>query len=358
MKLAYQVNVRNLSAAVHNKQGVRAHSDSLTYGSDTEINPLRQIDQCVSLYKEFILDERTGIAFHLQIPIEVKNRRDVEVFRIEYPPHSYRPRMPITAFLQGSRLDSAIRNALPFENLPLLEPVFLEIGNGTTPKKISDENLSYNAASATYDFIKFEFSPSPANEGSELSEGAEIIKKMRLLERYQQYLAEKSYVWWSVIYQWMRSNLTDALAADFNRRLHRGRITYSVNAYFPILCVNGRLWQLSDAKFSECEALLTRVRVNGWPGKLRQELLYYTTEVPLILTHPNGLAKVLLESSSWFLKIEKKIKAADKRTKQRWYLESAFYQEAVTHFMRQQPRNDVRSDLDFFEMMQALADRD
>lgn len=342
--------------SAHNKQGVRVHSDSVTYGSDAEMN-LRQIDQCVSLYKEFVLDERTGIAFNLQIPIEVKNRRNVEVFGIEYPPHSYRPRMPITASLQGSRLSSTIRDALPFENMPLLTPVFLEISDGVTPKKIFDENLSYNAANAAYDFIKFEFSPSRVGEGSDLAMGTEIIKKMRLVERLEQYLVEKRYVWWSVIHDWMRSNLTDALAAEFNRRLFRGRISYSVNAYFPILCLNGRLWQLSDSKFSECEALLTRVRVKGWPGELRQQLLHYTTEVPLLLTHPDGLAKVLLEASSWFLKVEKNVKAADKKTKQRWHLESAFYQEAVAHFMRQHPRSDIRSDLDFFEMMQILGDR-
>src|SRR6266513_564123 len=314
--------------ALHNKQGIRVRSDSVTYGSDTEVNPLREIDQCVSLYKEFVLDERTGIAFHLQIPVEVKNRRDVEVFGIEYPPRSYRPRMPITAFMQGSSLSSTLESALQFEGLPLLAPVFLEIQDGTTPKSVRDENLSYKAAGAAYDFIKFELGTS-ADEGTDgpSLEGAQIIRKMRLVERFERYLTEKHYVWWSVIYDWMRSNLSDALATEFNRRLDRGRVPYSIDAYFPILCVNGRLWEHSAEKVVECNALLTRIRVKGWPGNLRQQLLHYTTEVPLVITNPDGLADLLRDASRWFLKVEKSIKSSDKRTKQRWHMEAAFYQE-------------------------------
>jgi hypothetical protein len=61
---------------VNKKKGVRVSTDSITYGNDTEESPLRQIDQRVQLYKEFILDERTGVQWILSVPIEVKYRKE------------------------------------------------------------------------------------------------------------------------------------------------------------------------------------------------------------------------------------------------------------------------------------------
>ena len=348
---------REFVRSVHNKHGVRADSTSVAYGSDTEESPFRQIDQCVSLYKEFVLDERTGIALECQIPIEVKNRRDVEVFGIDYEPDSYRPRMPIMAAMQGSRLSLTIKNNVPFERVPLLGPVFLEIKDGATPQKVFEENLTYNAAGAIYSFIEFDLSPSSDNDGSH-TYGFEIIGKMGLVEKFEKYLSKKHYAWWAVIYWWMRSNLTDAIATEFNRHIYPGRLTHSIKAYFPILCVNGQLWRHSASKFSECEALLTKVRVKGWPGKFRQQVLHYTAEVPLLVTNPNGLVPLFREALRWFLKIEKGLESADRVTKHRWHIESAFYQAAVRHLMRKQPWSEIRSDSDFFDTMQRLGERD
>jgi hypothetical protein len=236
--------------------------------------------------------------------------------------------------------------------------VFVEIQDGITPKKVCEENISYKAAGAAYDFIKFELGTSIGEDADEPSlEGSEIIRKMRLVERFERYLNEKHYLWWSVIYYWMRSNLSDALATEFNRRLDRGRVHYSIDAYFPILCVNGRLWQHSAAQFAMCSALLTRMRVSGWPGNLRQRLIHYTTEVPLVVTNPDGLAELLHAAKRWFLKVEKNIKSADKKTKQRWHMEAVFCQEAVAQFMRREPHSAIRSDLDFFDLMQNLGRR-
>src|SRR5258708_663382 len=90
----------------HKKQGVRVSTESITYGQDTEESPLRQIDQSLSLYKEFVLDELTGVQLHIHLPIEAKHRKDVEGFAIEYPPNSYRPRIPLVGFLHGSQLSA------------------------------------------------------------------------------------------------------------------------------------------------------------------------------------------------------------------------------------------------------------
>jgi hypothetical protein len=93
---------------VDKKKGVRVSTDSITYGDDTEQSPLRQIDQRVHFYKEFILDRRTGVQWILSVPIEVKYRKDVDVFGVNYPPGSYRPQMPMVGFFHGSQLSLAL----------------------------------------------------------------------------------------------------------------------------------------------------------------------------------------------------------------------------------------------------------
>lgn len=206
--------------------------------------------------------------------------------------------------------------------MPLLAPVFLEIKDGTTPKRVYEENLAYHSAGAAYDFIAFELAPSAEDNGDTYY--SEIIKKMRLVERFEQYLTEKRYAWWSVIYDWIRSNLKDALVIEFNRRIHASRLYQSIGAFFPILCVNGQVWRHAGSEFSACDALLTKARVKDWPGKLRQRLLYYTADVPLLVTNPNGLNGLFDEALRWFLRIEKGLKAADEKKKRRWHIESAF----------------------------------
>lgn len=73
------------------KKGARVSAESVTYGSDTEESPLRQLDQRVEFYKEFILDDRTGIQLIMSVLIEAKYRRDVETCAVAYPSGSYRP---------------------------------------------------------------------------------------------------------------------------------------------------------------------------------------------------------------------------------------------------------------------------
>ena len=67
------------------RRGARINAESITYGSDTEESPLRQIDQRVQFYKEFVRDEPTGIQLIMDVPIEAKYRRDVETCAVAYP---------------------------------------------------------------------------------------------------------------------------------------------------------------------------------------------------------------------------------------------------------------------------------
>ncbi len=330
-----------------NKQGVRISTESVTYGKDTEQSPLRQIDQCVNLYKEFILDERTGVQLQVHLPIEAKYRKDVEIIGVPYPPNSYRPRFPFVGFIHGSQLSGTLQRVLPFETVPLLHPVFVEITDGNTPKCVHAENLLYNAASALYDFIGFDLH----SEEEETAEEATIIDDLQLLKRFDQYLAEKRYAWWAVIYEWMKENLTQVLVDEFNRRLGRERIHYSIYAHIPVLCMNGALWEYSRGSFASIQALLTRVRVPRWPGELRRRLIKYTAEAPLLVTNPTWIAAVLAEALKWFLAIEESLKAADSALVDRWPIESAFYRAAVARAVQEYPEDRVRSDLDVFDWL-------
>lgn len=329
----------------HKKQGVRVSTDSITYGKDTEESPLRQIDQSLSLYKEFILDELTGVQLQVHLPIEAKYRKDLEGFGIEYPANSYRPRVPLVGFLRGSQLSERVHSLMPLANLMLSHVVFLEIRGASQPQKIHSENLVYNASAALYDFIKFDLGGE--EEQGESYEG-KVIQDMRLVDRFEQYLKEKHHAWFSVIRSWMLENLTDTLVEEYNRRLGKGRVYYSMTGHIPIVCLNGPLWSFRAGKFQPHEALLTRVRVPNWPGRLRRELIRYTAEAPLVVTNVGGLTRILKESLEWFLRLEASLKSSNGQIKKRWHLESAFYREALKENLRKYPHNELRSDLDFF----------
>ncbi len=332
--------------ATDKKHGVRVTADSLTYGATSQEASLREIDQCVSLYKEFTVDKLTGVALHVQVPIEAKNRNDVQIFGIDYPPHSYRPRLPLTGFLQGSNLCSLVEPLVPFSEVPLLNPVLLEIKDGSQPLGLFKENVLNNAAGALYDFLSFDLERHEQDHDEEEA----LIKA--LIKRFEKYLSEKRYAWWSVLHDWMNLTFTEAIVAEFNQTFRStGRVYYSINSWCPILCMNGPLWRYDGSKFFPCEALLTRVRVSGWPGKLRLSLIRYTTEAPLLLTNPAGLTGLLKQVAEWFLKIEREINAADNSVKNRCQLESTFYRAAIRHFMRLQRDESLRSDLDLFELM-------
>jgi hypothetical protein len=326
------------------KKEVLVSTESITYGDDTTESPLRQIDQRLNLYKEFILDERTGVQWQTSIPIEVKYRADVEVVGVNYPPKSYRPRIPITSSFQGSRLSQRLRLSL-FDDLPLVQPVFLKIEQGT-PREVHKENLVHNAAGALYDFVRFDLKE---NENSK--DEQKIISDLRLLTRFDSYLRKRRYAWWSVLYKWMAENLTDTLAREFNRRLGQGRVYYGVEAQVPTLCVNGPIWHYKPPDFTISDTLLTRVRVPQWPGALRRSLIGYTTEAPLLLTNTQGLRTLLDMCLAWFYRVESALKRANTATLLRWPIESTFYKAVVTKYSSEYPGSEVRSDIDVFDWL-------
>ena len=93
------------------------------------------------------------------------------------------------------------------------------------------------------------------------------------------------------------------------------------------------------------------MRIPNWPGRLRRELIRYTTEAPLVVTNVRGLTRILRESLEWFLSLEASLKSSNDQIKKRWHLESAFYREAVKENLRKYPDNELRSDLDIFQWL-------
>jgi hypothetical protein len=149
----------------------------------------------------------------------------------------------------------------------------------------------------------------------------------------------------------MRKASPPALVDEFNRRLGKGRVHYDIRGDIPIVCMNGGLWSLDAGKFRAQDALLARVRIPGWPGRLRRELIRYTPEAPLVVTNKKCLKRILNGGLEWFPSLEANLKSADDEPKKRWHLESAFYREALRENLGKYPEGELRSDLDVFDWL-------
>jgi hypothetical protein len=245
------------------KRGVHVRSDSLTYGLDSDPSPLRQIDQHIEFYKEFAINEQRGAVLRLQLPVEVKHRKELQLIGIPYPEHSYRPRMPVSGFLNGTDIFREIALDDPFASIPLLHPVLLEIPGGTTPQRVFGENLIHNAGSALYDYIRFDLT-GDVGDSPDLPYGADVIASMGLMEQFSDFLEKKSFAWWSILRTWMRDNFTEAVIQKFNEMVGNRRVFQGIHLYCPIICMDIPIWMYDGKVFSPCDSLITRVRVNHW----------------------------------------------------------------------------------------------
>jgi hypothetical protein len=306
----------------------------------------------VHFYKEFQLDEQTGIVLNVSVPIEAKWRKDIEAFGIRLPPESYMPRVPVASALYGSSLGYAVLlPEQPFHDAPLTRLVFLEIEEGKTPKKIHKENLIFNVSSKLFDFSKFDFTCHDSQIGRD------FVVRHKLLNRFDYYLREKNYAWWSELRGWMDENLTEATCNTFNKNYFVGRrVFFTVRAHLPILCVNMPLHEVVESKdnlliFKNCDWMVSRVRVPSWPGPLRTRLIRYTVEPPLVITNLAGLPLFLQKVFSWFLEIEQSLRRTKPQVKKRWPLEASFFQAAVNKYMQDQEEGEIRSDLDAFDLI-------
>jgi len=243
-------------------------------------------------------------------------------------------------------------NLLP--DIELSQPVFVEVEKGTTPKRVFGENLVFNSAAALYDYIHFDCE---RHHGAPM--GHSVIQKAKLLERFEKYLAEKHYYWPQVIRDWMDRNLTQTLVTEFNRDCLPRRCFFGVNVYVPVLFINGPIHSLVESakkstQFERRDLIVTRVRVPGWPAKLRRDLLGYTAEAPLLITNEDGISQLLIACNDGFLALEKILKRARSTFAERWPIEAAFYQMALERLLTEDD-SSVRSDLDFFQWLHPIS---
>ena len=157
----------------------------------------------------------------------------------------------------------------------------------------------------------------------------------------------------------MNENITSALASEFNRQCLPRRCYFGVNVYVPVIFIGGPIHDLADATtddspiFRSCDGMMTRVRVPGWPGRLRRELLGYTAEAPVFITNQAGLTPFLTTCLEGFLGLEASLKRVRPRFADRWPIEAAFYQMALVRFLERED-SALRSDLDIFQWLHPL----
>ena len=232
--------------------------------------------------------------------------------------------------------------------------MFVEVEKGATPKRVLGENLVFNSAAALYDYIHFD-----CERKHHAPMGHSFIEKAKLLERFEKYLAEKHYFWGQVIRDWMDRNLTPTLVREFNQQCLPRRCFFSVNIYVPLLFVNGPIHELVESTdkspdFQGCDLIMTRVRVPGWPGKLRRDLLGYTAEAPLLITNEKGIGRLLTACNDGFLVFEKVLKRSRTAFGERWAIEAAFYQMALERLLGEED-SALRSDIDFFQWLHPVS---
>ena len=326
------------------KHGRYIEAYPLVYGNMTPEDPMRQIDQVVVLYSEFKIDEYTSVQLHMRVLIEAKARKNAQVIGIPINRRGYRPQVPLTGFLQGTTLANVLFQYVPFKSYDLVEPVIMVFkDDGTTPEKVSEENVVFNAASSIYDFIRF--------DSRDIDNGTyfdDVFRKMRIFGRFAAYLKRTNYDW-MVVRDWMREKISDDLAREFRERAVPKQMVFGLTAHVPVLCVGGAMWVYQPGKFDSATALLSGVRPASWPGRLRTYLIRYTAEAPILMTNCEGLPGVLSDAYRWFAVIEDQLKTAPASSLLRWPIESELYRAVVDSYLPNYP-----SGIDDYDMLAQL----
>lgn len=326
------------------QDGLNLHTEHVVYMPDEDSEDYREVDQRVLIYQE----SDDGSQMSVSCPIECKYRRDIEHFAFADEGRRF-DTAPIFSDISGSQLGRvAIRAFRDAGRTEVSRLTSMKIKDGT-PGTLYKENLFYNAAASLYDYIIFD-------AGSQWAEDhnadAEILRELGLLERFETYLKDKHYIWWSVLGRWI-NGIPDKDCEQYNeKRFPGGKPTWMLSAYLPIVCVNGLIhrtgWSASDGlgDFVETDSALMTIRKRGWPGAARTALLQRTAEVPVLVTHPRGLKSVLTIGLAWQRALWNLITNGDAALICRWSTQSAFFRVAYEHFMAKEADQRYRSDFD------------
>ena len=135
-------------------EGVHVSGEPVVYDPDADGITYREVDYVATLYREFLVNNRTGIQLNFSLPIECKSRRDVEYFAYGMNHTEHVAPFPLASQHYSSPLFNVAQSAQTsaFANGLRARIVSMVIKDGQTPEKVDDENLIYNSGGALYDF--------------------------------------------------------------------------------------------------------------------------------------------------------------------------------------------------------------
>lgn len=345
--LEYKVSsICNKFAEKNTGESIYIEADKLLYCPSFTEDIYREVDQRIIIYNEFPVDDTTVICLLVNVLIECKARKDTELFCFE-PDNIKQSKFYFPVYgkpAKSSFFKTTMDTYKNFSDIINSDVQIMQIEKGTTPKKMYEENIIYNAAGSLYDFISFDI----AYGEEEQVESNEMIEY--LFNEYKSYLDENKYEWSSTLKAWM-SKIDIEICKKYNETIFGdGRTFEYVAAHLPVVCMDSPIYKVSfnenkDIKdFEEIKFCATTIRKNGWPGKNEAELLCSTAEVPVIVTNIEGLNDVLIKAYNWHKSIKEKLLSADKTLVTRWPLEAALFKRIYSYYISHN-NNRYRSDI-------------
>lgn len=318
----------------------------LIYGRPDDNIAMREIDQCVSFYEEVSLAGVVGLQVMLQVAIECKARVGLRAFgfRVDDDSHPSSPIIATSPFARAEHVQDAAIKSVADITLPVRALALLVDPQGKGQLKVSEENLIYKGASALLDFVDSD------SLGSAPVKADEVLETIGLLDAYRKHIRSGWYPV-SMARDWLADRLSEYSDA-FAARFHGGREVYhSFSAYCAVMCLDADLFEVgidNDGAIAEIvptNVLLTGVRPEGWPHRMRDRAPDVGSEAIIIATNRTGLQLVLARLEAWFKHVVSFLADIDESRAKGVILESAF----LNWVARQSPGEDsfYRSDLDF-----------
>ena len=167
-----------------NRQNISVDSARLIYGTVDEGTAMREVDQCVSFYKEISLAGVVGLQVVLQVAIECKARSGLRAFgfRVDDDAHPSSPMIAMCSFAHAQHIQDAAIKSVADITLPVNALALLVDPQGKGQLKVSDENLIYKGASALLDFVDSD----GLDSAPELAE--DILAGIGLLDVYRKHI--------------------------------------------------------------------------------------------------------------------------------------------------------------------------
>jgi hypothetical protein len=312
----------------NSRQSYSVTTERIIYRKD-EGSPAREVDFSTLFYQDFPLTEKLDIQLILNVVIECKYRQDVEIFG--FPRPRQLPAVPqyvIESSLKGSRLGGAVFSSAPAGlTANTLGFGLVQIEHGQTPQRIHDEEIIYKAGASLYDYIAFSARDS-FDELRPTDVGSVIANKVT------EYLSSGA---WVLSDESMADWLNQEITLQEFERFEASRVlpvTAPTQIFLPVVCVNGPIYRVSvgvDGRplgFTPEAFLVSGLRAPGWPPSREDRYAPSASEVPIIVTNPDGLGQVFTIASIWFRSAILDIRAFPEDVKNMAIIEAIFSRRA------------------------------